>query len=83
MEGGCSCWRTGGHFREAALCSADTVVRAMPHDMLRYWQPTAEGYLERSSKDGILKAVREGVSPEAAAHLAGKGWLPSLVKSAP
>jgi ParB family chromosome partitioning protein len=62
----------------------------------QYWQPTAEGYFGRVSKALILEAVREGIGPGAAAKvdglkkdamakraeapLAGKGWLPALLR---
>lgn len=62
------------------------------------WQPTAEGFFSRVSRERILAAVREGVSPGAADNLAklkkalaaeaerrlqGKGWLPPLLRTAP
>ena len=65
-------------------------------DMMHYWQPTAGGYFGRVSKGLILEAVREGIGPGAAAKndglkkdamakraealLAGKGWLPTLLR---
>ena len=68
-------------------------------DMADYWQPTAEGYFGRVSKELILDAVREGVGYRAAAKiaalkkddhgraaprelLAGKGWLPAILREA-
>lgn len=66
--------------------------------LLPYWQPTAASYFGRVSKERIVQAVREGVSPQAAdniasmkkqamaeaaeAALAGKGWLPGLLRPA-
>jgi ParB family chromosome partitioning protein len=67
-------------------------------DMAQWWKPTKERYLGRVSKGLILEAVREGVSPAAAQsleklkkdqlvaraeeRLAGKGWVPSILRSA-
>ena len=66
--------------------------------MAAYWIPTVDSYLGRVTKARIAEAVSEGVSPEAAARiegfkkpemadeaetlLAGKGWLPSLLRAA-
>jgi ParB family transcriptional regulator, chromosome partitioning protein len=66
-------------------------------DMTQWWQPTAANYLGRVSKALILEAVTEGISPNAAANLAtlkkgdmaataeerlaGKGWLPALMRT--
>ncbi|MBI1198963.1 MAG: chromosome partitioning protein ParB [Phenylobacterium sp.] len=66
-------------------------------DMSGYWTPTVASYLGRVTKAGIGEAVREAVSAEAAerigglkkpdmaseaeALLAGKGWLPSLLRA--
>jgi ParB family chromosome partitioning protein len=68
-------------------------------DMAAYWQPTAAGYFGRVSKERIVQAVREAVSPQAAENIArmnkqamaeaaeaaltGKGWLPALLRQAP
>jgi ParB family chromosome partitioning protein len=75
---------------------AAQLAAALKLDMTQYWQPTAEGYLGRVSKALICDAVREGVGPGAAAKidglkkdamakraealLAGKGWLPALLR---
>ena len=64
--------------------------------MTHYWQPPAEGYFGQVSKRLILEAMREGIGPGAAAKidghkkdamakraealLAGKGWLPTLLR---
>ena len=74
---------------------ADVLARELALDMTAYWQPTAASYLGRVSKERILEAVSEGVSPDAVKNLsgmkkgamaaaaekilAGKGWLPSLL----
>jgi ParB family chromosome partitioning protein len=66
-------------------------------DMTGYWSPTVASYLGRVTKAKIGEAVREAVSDEAAeriggmkkpdmaseaeALLAGKGWLPSLLRA--
>jgi ParB family chromosome partitioning protein len=77
--------------------AADSLADALALDMTAYWQPTAAGYFSRISKERILEAVREGVSEQAAREiaslkkapmaeaaerlLAGKGWLPSVLRS--
>jgi ParB family chromosome partitioning protein len=78
------------------LGHAGQLATALSLDMAAWWQPTAANYLNRVSKQRILEAVTEGVSPEAAenfaklkkdalvAHaeqrLAGTGWLPALLR---
>lgn len=85
-----------GFGREAELAHAATLARAMPHEMSRYWKPTAGSYLGRVSKERILEAVREGAGEDVARPiaglkkqvmaqraeqlLAGKGWLPSILR---
>ncbi|MCI3133387.1 hypothetical protein [Phenylobacterium aquaticum] len=65
--------------------------------MSSYWSPSVGSYLGRVTKARIGEAVREAVSEEAAARieglkkpdmaseaealLAGKGWLPSLLRA--
>jgi ParB family chromosome partitioning protein len=77
---------------------ADQLAQAVDLDMRTHWKPTAKGYFARVSKDRILEAVREGVSPEAAANLASmkklamadaaeqrmadRGWLPPVLRLA-
>jgi ParB family chromosome partitioning protein len=85
-----------GADRATGLDHAAQLAAALKLDMTQYWQPTAEGYFGRVSKGLILEAVREGVGPGAAAKidglkkdamakraealLAGKGWLPALLR---
>jgi ParB family transcriptional regulator, chromosome partitioning protein len=68
-------------------------------DMTAYWQPTAASYFGRVSKERIAQAVREADSDQAAQKiaamkkqamaeaaetaLAGKSWLPSVLRQAP
>jgi ParB family chromosome partitioning protein len=75
---------------------AGELAEALKLDMAGYWQPTAEGYFGRVSKGLILEAVREGIGKPAAdniaalkkdamakraeALLAGKGWLPAILR---
>lgn len=75
---------------------ADRLAEAVDLDMTGYWTPTVSSYLGRVTKGRIAEAVREAVSEEAAerigglkkpdmaseaeALLAGKGWLPSLLR---
>ncbi|MCP3476679.1 ParB N-terminal domain-containing protein [Bradyrhizobium sp. CCGUVB1N3] len=91
--------RPGSHSRGAALTHADTLAKAMPHDMTRYWQPTVANYLGRVSKERILEAVREARGEDEARHIAGlkkqamaelaeqslsgENWLPPLLRPAP
>jgi ParB family transcriptional regulator, chromosome partitioning protein len=72
------------------------LAREVALDTCVYWQPTAANYLGRVSKERILEAVREGVSPQAAENiaglkkqamaeasvtaLAGKNWLPAVLR---
>ncbi|WP_375415464.1 ParB/RepB/Spo0J family partition protein [uncultured Bradyrhizobium sp.] len=74
------------------------LAQALCLDMAAHWTPTPGNYLGRVSKERILDAVREAVSPEAADNLAklkktamaeaaadrlqGKGWLPDVLRSA-
>jgi ParB family chromosome partitioning protein len=76
---------------------ADTIAQAVALDMTAYWQAGAASYFARVSKDRILEAVREGASEQAAQNivslkkqqmaeaaeglLAGKGWLPALLRT--
>jgi ParB family chromosome partitioning protein len=77
---------------------ADRLAGAVELDMTGYWTPTVASYLGRVTKGRIAEAVREAVSDEAAerigglkkpdmaseaeALLAGKGWLPALLRKA-
>ena len=76
--------------------NADILAREVGLDMAAYWQPTAASYFNRVSKERIVHAVREGVSEQAVeniarmkkpamaeAAVAGKGWLPALLRRAP
>ncbi|HVY34988.1 MAG TPA: ParB N-terminal domain-containing protein [Caulobacteraceae bacterium] len=83
--------------KPAAWAHADRLAEAMALDMTGYWTPTVASYLGRVTKTRIGEAVREAVSDEAAerigglkkpdmaseaeALLAGKGWLPSLLRA--
>jgi ParB family chromosome partitioning protein len=80
-----------------AWAHADRLAQAVDLDMTGYWTPTVASYLGRVTKAKIGEAVREAVSDEAAeriggmkkpdmaskaeALLAGKGWLPSLLRA--
>ena len=80
-----------------AWAHADQLAQAVDLDMTRYWSPTVASYLGRVTKARIGEAVREAVSDETAerisslkkpdmaseaeALLAGKGWLPSLLRA--
>ena len=83
--------------RPGAWAHADRLAQAVDLDMTGYWTPTVASYLGRVTKARIGEAVREAVSDEAAeriggmkkpdmaseaeALLAGKGWLPSLLRA--
>ena len=65
-------------------------------DMMHYWQPTAGGYFGRVSKGLILESrarthrprrsgqdrrpQEDAMAKRAEALLAGKGWLPALLR---
>lgn len=90
--------KANGSANGVSAMHADTVAEAVALDMTKYWQPTPASYFARVSKERILEAVREGVTPEAAQNiaglkkaemaeaaaerLAGKGWLPALLRTA-
>ena len=79
------------------LVHADTLAASVELDMAEHWAPTVDTYLGRVTKARILEAVREGVSereaeaiagfkkPEMASQaehlLAGKAWLPVLLRT--
>jgi ParB family chromosome partitioning protein len=81
------------------LAHAGVLAREIGLDMTAYWQPTAASYFGRVSKERIVHAVREAVSDQAAQNvarmkkqamaeaaetaLAGKGWLPALLRIVP
>lgn len=83
--------------KPGAWAHADRLAQAVDLDMSGYWTPTVASYLGRITKAKIGEAVREAVSEEAAerigglkkpdmaseaeALLAGKGWLPSLLRA--
>lgn len=89
--------RTPFDRKPAAWAHADWLAEAVNLDMSGYWTPTVTSYLGRVTKARISEAVREAVSDEAAerigglkkpdmaseaeALLAGKGWLPSLLRA--
>jgi ParB family transcriptional regulator, chromosome partitioning protein len=76
---------------------AAILAREVGLDMTAYWQPSAASYFGRVSKERIVQAVREAASEQAAqniasmkklamaeaaeAALAGKGWLPAVLRS--
>ncbi len=82
-----------------ALETAGKLARALALDMTEHWTPTVGTYLGRTTKAHILAAVREAVGDEAADRissmkkqpmaeaaeqlLAGTGWLPALLRTAP
>lgn len=83
--------------RPRALAHGDRLAEAVALDMTAWWHPTRGSYLKRASKARILEAVREGVSERdadtiaglkkealvehAERLLAGKGWLPEVLRS--
>ena len=82
--------------KPGAWAHADRLAEAVDLDMSGYWAPTVASYLGRVTKARIGEAVREAVSEDAAerisglkkpdmaseaeALLAGKDWLPSLLR---
>jgi len=85
--------------RAEAASHAAVLGREIGLDMTAYWQPSAASYFGHVSKERIVSAVREGASDQAAqkiagmkkqamveaaeAALAGKGWLPSVLRQMP
>ncbi|TWA88596.1 ParB/RepB/Spo0J family partition protein [Bradyrhizobium stylosanthis] len=83
--------------RPRALAAASRLAEAVALDMTGYWRPTVQSYLGRVTKAGILEAVREGVSEEAAERLSGMkkiemaaaaeqllaatNWLPAVLRT--
>lgn len=77
---------------------ADRLAETVGLDMTGDWTPTVASYLGRVTKAKIAEAVREAVSAEAAERiggmkkpdmaaeaetlLAGKGWLPGVLRTA-
>lgn len=75
----------------------DEVAKAANLDMRDWWVPTADGYFASLPKSRILEAVGETAPPEtvralallkkgnlaksAEEKLAGRGWLPALLRS--
>lgn len=88
--------RTPFDRKPGAWAHADRLAEAVGLDMTGYWSATVASYLGRVTKARIGEAVREAVSEEAAERvsgmkkpdmaseaeelLAGKGWLPSLLR---
>jgi ParB family chromosome partitioning protein len=82
-----------------AHATADRLASALALDMMEHWTLTVRTYLGRVTKAHILAAVREAVGDEAADRiasmkkqpmaeaaeqlLAGTGWLPPLMRTAP
>jgi ParB family chromosome partitioning protein len=89
--------RTPFDRKPGAWAHADRLAQAVDLDMAGYWSATVASYLGRVTKARIGEAVREAVSEEAAeriggmkkpdmaseaeALLAGKGWLPNLLRA--
>lgn len=89
--------RTPFDRKPGAWAHADRLAEAVGLDMAAYWSATVTSYLGRVTKARIGEAVREAVSDEAAeriggmkkpdmaseaeALLAGKSWLPSLLRA--
>jgi ParB family chromosome partitioning protein len=80
-----------------SLQTADRLATALALDVAKDWTPTVDSYLGRVTKAHILEAVAEGVSEDAARHiadkkkpemaeaaeqrLAGSGWLPAALRT--
>ncbi|GAD58526.1 ParB N-terminal domain-containing protein [Brevundimonas sp. BAL450] len=85
--------------RPGAWAQAETLATALGLDMTGTWTATAASYFGRVSKARVMEAVEEGVSKTDADRLAGmkkadmaeaaetliagKGWLPPLLRTAP
>ena len=91
-----SCVDTIQRKGQRASRHAPQLAKALNLDMAKYWQPTADGYFSRVSKDLILQAVTEGSGKPAADNIAslkkdamadraaklltGKNWLPAILR---
>ena len=92
----CVALSLNGVSAEESSPMTDALAAAAGLDMREWWAPTAQNYLGSISRAQILEAVREAVSPEAAAaltglkksplaeaaekRLEGTGWLPSPLR---
>ena len=88
--------RKGDGHAEARFDQADILAKAVGLDMADWWEPAGDRYLNRVPKAGIIAAVSEAASPEAAENiaamkkdamaakagdlLAGKRWLPDVLR---
>lgn len=79
------------------LQTADRLAGALALDVAKDWTPTVDSYLGRVTKAHIVEAVSEGVSEDAARHiadmkkpdmaqtaeqlLAGSCWLPAVLRT--
>jgi ParB family transcriptional regulator, chromosome partitioning protein len=88
---------TKNRAEKAASAHADVLAATLSLDMTATWRPTVASYFGRVSKERIAEAVREGVSAEAAANIAGMkklamaeaaerrlggtGWLPEMLRT--
>ena len=82
-----------------ALAQAETLATAVGLDMTGTWAATAASYFSRVSKARVLEAVTEATTAEEAGRIAGfrkgdmaeaaerlvegRGWLPSVLRTAP
>lgn len=85
--------------RPAAWAQVEVLATAVGLDMTTTWTATADGYFSRVAKARILEAVTEAVSSSEAERIAGlrkadmaeaaellvagTGWLPPLLRTAP
>jgi len=81
---------------EPGFAASDLLAEALNLDMADWWTPTGASYLGRVKKDLILEALKEGTGEAnldelrklkktdlvstAEARLAGKRWLPEILK---
>ncbi len=63
-------WRRSDARESDRLRQADTLAAALELDMGAWWQPTRVSYFNQVTKDGILSAVTEGISKQAAENIA-------------
>jgi ParB family transcriptional regulator, chromosome partitioning protein len=93
----CAAWTVNGVSTGGKGHSSDALAEAVGLDMAEWWEATGEEYLSRVSKAMIASAVSEaGMADEsvllgklkkgeavakAEALLAGKRWLPALLRT--
>jgi ParB family chromosome partitioning protein len=87
--------KRGAGATSGQIAQSQQLADALNLDMTNWWQPTAENFFGRVSKEQIIEALREAdklrpydvssmKKAQLAAHaekqLAGSGWLPAILR---